>query len=78
MSKSLEPTAVRVGTDYLFTVLASWLIPGAGHWLLGYRVRGALLGGLILGLFCDGAASLLPPDEPGARRAEGRWPSRGR
>ncbi len=29
--------------DYFSTVLASWLIPGAGHWILGQRARAAIL-----------------------------------
>ncbi|MBI4583086.1 MAG: hypothetical protein HY717_03575 [Planctomycetes bacterium] len=29
--------------DYLSTVLAGWLIPGAGHWILGQRARAAIL-----------------------------------
>jgi hypothetical protein len=40
-----------VSLEYLFTVVSAWLVPGAAHWLLGYRVRGVVLGISILGLF---------------------------
>lgn len=46
--------------EYAATVLSAWLIPGAGHWLLGYRVRGALLGGALLGLFWFGQVLAVP------------------
>lgn len=50
-----ESTPPRVPRDraveYLLTVASSWLLPGAGHWMLGQRARGAMLGVLILGLF---------------------------
>jgi hypothetical protein len=39
---------------YLLAVAASWALPGAGHWLLGYRVRGVALCVLILGIFWIG------------------------
>ncbi len=42
------------GFDYLSALLMSWLIPGAGHFALGYRVRGLVLGAAILGLFWAG------------------------
>jgi hypothetical protein len=29
--------------DYFSTVLASWLIPGAGHWILGRRAQAVIL-----------------------------------
>ncbi|MDB5322530.1 MAG: hypothetical protein JWN40_4161 [Phycisphaerales bacterium] len=34
--------------------LASWLIPGAGYWLIGQRVRGLVIGVTILLLFAVG------------------------
>ena len=54
----------RFSLDYLFTVISAWLIPGAGHWLLGNRLRGALMGASILGLFWVGQALAVPPDSP--------------
>ena len=43
--------AFKPGTDYLLAVVLSWLIPGAGHWLLGHRVRAVVLSVLLLGTF---------------------------
>ena len=50
--------------EYVFTVLSSWLVPGSGFWLLGYRTRGVLLGGSILLLFWVGQALAIPPTPP--------------
>ena len=36
------------------TVLLAWLLPGAGHWYLGHRVRGAVLCFLIVTTFTLG------------------------
>lgn len=55
----------RPTLDYVLTACSAWLIPGAGHVLLGYRVRGALLGASILGLFWFGQALAMPAE--GAR-----------
>ncbi|MBI4601665.1 MAG: hypothetical protein HY721_06865 [Planctomycetes bacterium] len=57
----------RLSGEYFFTVLSSWLLPGAGHWLLGYRVRGALLAASLLGLFWVGEALAIPAAEGGSR-----------
>jgi hypothetical protein len=43
--------AFRPGLDYVVTIILAWLLPGAGHWSLGQRTRGVLLGALILGTF---------------------------
>lgn len=48
----------RITLDYVLTAISSWLIPGSGHWLLGYRLRGAILGIGILGLFWFGESAL--------------------
>ena len=48
----------RLTLDYLLTAASSWLIPGSGHWLLGYRLRGVILGCGILGLFWFGESAL--------------------
>lgn len=37
-------------------LLAGWLVPGAGHFMLGKWVRGLLLMVAILGMFCVGIA----------------------
>ena len=43
---------------YLAAAVLSWLVPGAGFWILGYRVRALLLGASILGLFWTGESVL--------------------
>lgn len=48
----------RLSMDYVLTGVSSWLIPGSGYWLLGYRVRGAVLGLGIIGLFWFGESAL--------------------
>lgn len=64
-----SPPKFQITVDYLSTGVSAWLIPGAGHWLLGYRLRGALLGASILGLFWFGQAFACP-----AEGAENRAP----
>jgi hypothetical protein len=44
------------GPRYFLAVLLSWALPGAGHWMLGHRARGALLALLVLGTFWWGEA----------------------
>jgi TM2 domain-containing membrane protein YozV len=49
----------QTGSEQGFTYLpliAGWLVPGAGHFLLGKRGRGALLGASILAMFALGLA----------------------
>ncbi len=48
----------RLTVDYVLTIVSSWLIPGSGHWLLGYRLRGAILGLGVIGLFWFGESAL--------------------
>ena len=36
------------------TVLLAWLLPGAGHWYLGHRVRGVILCFLLVTIFTLG------------------------
>jgi len=50
------PPPFRPSIDYLFAVALSWLIPGAGHWILGDRVRAVVLGSMLLGTFWWGEA----------------------
>ena len=52
--KQTEPAPFPPLGDYAFAAVLSWLIPGAGHWVLGYRVRATVLGATILGLFWTG------------------------
>ena len=48
----------RPDANYFFTGALSWLVPGAGHWLLGYRVRAVMIGLTILGVFWTGESVL--------------------
>ena len=34
--------------------IASWLVPGAGYWLMGQRARGFVVGATIMALFIGG------------------------
>ena len=47
--------ASKQGFVYL-PLIAGWLVPGAGHFLLGKWYRGALLAASILGMFAMGIA----------------------
>lgn len=40
--------------DRALAAVLTWLIPGAGYWLLGYRKRAVILAALVLGLFWTG------------------------
>ena len=40
--------------DRILAAAVSWLVPGAGYWLLGYRTRAVLFAVLLLGLFWTG------------------------
>ena len=40
--------------DRLLAAVLTWLVPGAGYWLLGYRTRAVLFAALLLGLFWTG------------------------
>ncbi len=44
--------------DRLLAGLLSWLVPGAGYFLLGYHWRAVILGTLLLGLFWAGECFL--------------------
>ncbi len=48
-------SSANQGFVYL-PLIAGWLIPGAGHFLLGKWGRGALLAGSVLGMFVTGLA----------------------
>ena len=41
-------------SDRLLAGVLSWLVPGAGYWLLGFKWRAVLLGTLLLGIFWAG------------------------
>lgn len=49
-------TAFTPRVSPLLTLLAGWLVPGAGHLLLGKWIRGLLLMASILGMFAVGIA----------------------
>ena len=40
--------------DRILAAAVTWLVPGAGYWLLGYRTRAVLFAVLLLGLFWTG------------------------
>ncbi len=44
--------------EYFVTGISSWLIPGAGHFLLGYRTRGTFIAVIVLGIFWYGESVL--------------------
>ena len=44
----------RLNMEYLLSVVLAWMVPGLGHWLMGWRIRGAILGILLLGTFWSG------------------------
>ena len=55
-SKAVDTTPVRAGVAPVIALVAGWLIPGAGHLLLGKWVRAALLALSILCMFGIGIA----------------------
>ena len=54
-AKSSAQPESQQGFVYL-PLIAGWLVPGAGHFLLGKWYRGALLAASILGMFAMGLA----------------------
>ena len=44
----------KVGSDPLLAWILGWLLPGAGHWYLGQRARGAVLCATLVGCFAAG------------------------
>ena len=54
--KGLATVATRPRVSPALTLIAGWLIPGAGHLLLGKWVRGLLLMLSIIGMFAVGVA----------------------
>jgi len=57
MPAQQENETVILGHSLFDRVLASvltWLIPGAGYWLLGHRKRAVVLGVVLLGIFWFG------------------------
>src|ERR1700677_491322 len=48
--------AARSGVSPAVVLLAGWLVPGAGHLLLGKWVRASLLAVSIVGMFAIGVA----------------------
>ena len=54
-AKAASQPAAQQGFVYL-PLIAGWLVPGAGHFLLGKWVRGSLLAASALGMFVTGLA----------------------
>jgi hypothetical protein len=73
-SKTIDSPQFQLTVEYFFTVVSSWLVPGSGHWLLGYRFRGGLLGASILLLFWVGQVLAIPPEPPPEERSHARKP----
>jgi hypothetical protein len=48
--------ATPYGGFVYMPLIAGWLVPGAGHFLLGKWVRGSLLAASVLGMFATGLA----------------------
>ena len=49
-----SPTEQSDGPSAVTLAVASWILPGAGYWLLGDRVRGTTIGVTVLALFVLG------------------------
>jgi hypothetical protein len=56
MTKTTKSTGSSTLTSPAVVLLAGWLIPGAGHFLLGKWIRATLLMVCILGMFAIGVA----------------------
>lgn len=52
-SSTTETITIPTGR-YVCAGVAGWLLPGAGHWLLGFRARAVVIGVTLLGLFWFG------------------------
>jgi len=55
VTESASQPAAQQGFVHL-PLIAGWLVPGAGHFLLGKWVRGSLLAASVLGMFAAGLA----------------------
>ena len=58
MSQSEPPARFQITPNYVLTAVLSWLVPGAGYWLLGYRWRGVIIAVVLLGIFWSGESLL--------------------
>lgn len=61
-----SPERFQISGPYVLAGILAWLIPGAGHWLLGKRLHAIVLATCILGLFWAGELLALSADSPGA------------
>ena len=52
----MDPSEVKSGPSVETAMLVGWLVPGAGHVLMGRPLKGVLLFVLIVGLFAGGLA----------------------
>jgi hypothetical protein len=61
---------------HLLEAVAGWIVPGLGHWLLGERRRGVILGITILSLWLAGlligGVCVLDPQTPPEQNKRGR------
>ncbi len=57
-NQSMSSSTFRPTPHYLVTIILSWLIPGAGHWILGYRVRAVVIAMALLATFWVGESVL--------------------
>jgi TM2 domain-containing membrane protein YozV len=48
---SEKPKAFSPDFNYLLAVVFSWLVPGAGHWIIGRPIRGLAMFFLLVGSF---------------------------
>jgi len=53
-AKAQAPAAAKPTTSPLLCLIAGWLVPGAGHFLLKKPIRGALLLLSVVGMFAIG------------------------
>ncbi len=53
-AKPLAPAAAKPATSPLLCLIAGWLIPGAGHFLIKKPIRGALLFLSVVAMFAIG------------------------
>ncbi len=51
-----KPALEYSTSNYILTVVSSWLVPGAGFWMLGYRARAVVFFTTVMALFWGGQA----------------------
>jgi hypothetical protein len=53
---AIKPVQLKTGISPIMVLIAGWLVPGAGHLLLGKWVRATILATSILAMFAIGIA----------------------